>query len=178
MNGWPGGASVEDLATAEASLASARSALAKLKEGPTAQSITVAKGQSRAGSHLHGAGAGGLRQGVLDWRGRCVAPVVGNCRQATINYEAAVANYELATEGPTESQLKSAEAQVVQAEGALQRLLDSPTESDLAVAESQVVQAQSTLDRLLDNPSEQQLAIARQQVRQSEIAVEQAELGL
>ena len=171
-----GGASVEDLATAEASLASARSALARLKEGPTAQSITVAKANlEQARISMEQAQAA---YDKVSWIGGAGAlPQSLQLQQATINYEAAVANYELATEGPTESQLKSAEAQVIQAEGALQRLLDSPTESDLAVAESQVVQAQSALDRLLDNPSEQQLAIARQQVRQSEIAVEQAELA-
>ena len=98
-------------------------------------------------------------------------------QQATINYEAALANYELATQGPTESQLRAAEAQVAQAEGALERLLDSPTKSDLAVAEAQVVQAQANLDRLLDTPTEEQLAIAQQQVRQSEISLEQAELA-
>ena len=172
-----GGASKEDLASAEAGLASARAALAKLLEGPTEQQITVAKAnleQSRIALEQ--------AQSAYDkvsWIGAVGAlPQSLQLQQATINYEAAVANYELATEGPTESQLKSTEAQVVQAEGALGRLLDSPTESDLAMAEAQVIQAQSSLDRLLDTPSKQQVAIAEQQVRQSEIALEQAELAL
>jgi HlyD family secretion protein len=170
------GASVEDLATAEASLASARSALARLQEGPTEQSITVARANlEQARISMEQAQAA---YDKVSWVGGAGAlPQSLQLQQATINYEAAMANYELATEGPTESQLKSAQAQVVQAEGALQRLLNSPTESDLAVTESQVVQAQSTLDRLLDTPSGNQLAIAQQQVRQSEIAVEQAELA-
>ena len=170
------GPSAGDIASARANLTSAQAALTNLHEGPTEQAITVARANlEQARIALEQAQSA---YDKVSWIGGAGAlPQSLQLQQATINYEAALANYELATQGPTESQLRAAEAQVAQAEGALERLLDSPTESDLALAETQVVQAQANLDRLLDTPTEEQLAISEQQVRQSEISLEQAELA-
>lgn len=171
------GPSAEDIASAQATLESAKAALRKLQKGPTEQEITIAKANlEQARIALEQAQAA---YDKVAWIGGVGAlPQALQLQQATINYEAALANYELATQGPTESQLKAAEAQVAQAQSALERLLQSPTESELALAEAQVVQAQANLDRLLNTPTPEQLAIAQQQVRQAEIAVAQAQLAL
>lgn len=171
------GPSAEDIASARASLESAEASLRRLKESPSQEEEVIAKASlEQARIALEQA------QSAYDkvaWIGGVGAlPQSLQLQQATINYEAALANYQLATQGPTESQLKAAEAQVAQAKSALDRLLSSPTESELAMAEAQVVQAQAALDRLLQSPTPEDLAIAREQVRQAEIGLERAKLAL
>jgi HlyD family secretion protein len=171
------GPNPEDISTARANLTSAQAALRTVRQGPSEQEITVALSNlEQARISLELAQAEYDRVSWMDGIG--ALPQSLNLQQATINYEAAQANYELATQGANDSQVRSAEAQVVQAQGALDRLLSSPSTNDLTVAEAQVAQAQANYDRLLDTPSEQEVAIARQQVRQAEIGVAQAELML
>jgi HlyD family secretion protein len=171
------GPNPEDIASARAGLDSANAALRKLQRGPTAQETTVAKANlEQARIALDQAQAA---YDQVSWFGGIGAlPQSLNLQKATISYEAAQANYELATQGATESQVKAAQAQVAQAQSSLERLLQSPTASEMALAESQVTQAQANLDRLTNSPTAEQLAIARGQVRQAEIAVEQAQLTL
>lgn len=140
------GPSPEDIAAARASVESAEASLNKLKQGPTPQEITVAKSSlEQARIALQQAQAA---YDKVAWVGGVGAlPQSLQLQQATIQYEAALANYQLATQGATESQIKAAEAQVAQAKANLQRLLKSPSEEDLAIAREQVHQAEINLEK-------------------------------
>ncbi|MGB9592774.1 MAG: efflux RND transporter periplasmic adaptor subunit, partial [Anaerolineae bacterium] len=140
------GPSAEDIAAAEASLASAIASYEKLKKGPTADEVALAKANvERAEAVLKQAQAAYDR---IAWRGDAGAsPQALQLQQATIDYQTALANYRLATAGPTESALKAAEAQIAQARANLERLKRTPTPEDLAIAQSQVDSAQVAVEQ-------------------------------
>ncbi len=140
------GPSPADIAAAEASLASAIASYEKLKKGPTADEVAIAKANvERAEAVLKQAQAAYDR---IAWRPDAAAlPQALQLQQATIDYQAALANYRLATAGPTESALKAAEAQIAQARANLERLKRTPTPEDLAVVQSQVDSAQVAVEQ-------------------------------
>jgi HlyD family secretion protein len=140
-----GGANADDIQAARANLASAEAALAKMREGPSADEITVAKADlRRAEIALQEA------QELYDqysWVGGIGAlPQSVALQQATINYEQALAAYNIAMQGPTESQLEAAEAAVAQARGQLSTLLQGASEEDLTMAQVAVDQARASLE--------------------------------
>jgi HlyD family secretion protein len=139
------GADADDIQAARANLSSAEAALARMQAGPSADEITVAKADlRRAEVALQEA------QELYDqyaWVGGIGAlPQSVNLQQATISYEQALAAYNIAMQGPTESELRAAEAAVAQARGQLSSLLDGASEEDLAMAQVAVDQARASLE--------------------------------
>jgi HlyD family secretion protein len=138
-------ADVDDVQAAQANLASAEAALTRLREGPTEDEITVAKAdlrraeialqeaQERYDQYAWVGGIGALPQSVA-------------LQQATINYEQALAAYNMTMQGPSESELRAAEAAVAQARSQLNSLLDGASEEDLTMAQAAVDQARASLD--------------------------------
>jgi HlyD family secretion protein len=139
------GADADDTAAARANLASAEAALTALRNGPTQDQITVAKADlRRAEIALQEA------QELYDqysWVGGIAAlPQSVALQQATITYEQALAAYNIAMEGPTESQLQTAEAAVAQARSQLSSLVEGASEEDLIMAQVAVDQARASLE--------------------------------
>jgi len=140
------GSSEADVAAARASLESAIANYEKLKAGPSEDESAVARANlERATAVLQQAQSAYDRIAWMPAAG--ASPQALQLQQATIDYEAALANYRLATAGASESALKAAEAQVAQAQATLDRLERSPTSEDLAIAESQVESAQVAVDQ-------------------------------
>lgn len=140
-----GGADVDDIQAARANLASAEAALARMREGPSADEITVAMADlRRAEIALQEA------QELYDqysWVGGIGAlPQSVALQQATINYEQARAAYNIAMQGPTESELQAAEAAVAQARSQLSSLVEGASEEDLTMAQVAVDQARASLE--------------------------------
>jgi HlyD family secretion protein len=139
------GADPDDMAAARGNLASAEAALTRLRNGPTQDQITVAKAdlrraeialqeaQERYDQYAWVGGIGALPQSVA-------------LQQATINYEQALAAYNIAMQGPTESEFRAAEAAVAQARSQLSSLADGASEEDLTMAEVAVDQARASLE--------------------------------
>lgn len=140
------GPSEAEVAAARASLESAIANYEKLKAGPSEDETAMANANlERATAVLQQAQSAYDR---IAWMpGAAASPQALQLQQATIDYEAALANYRLATAGPSESALKAAEAQVAQARATLDRLERSPTPEELAIAESQVESAQVAVDQ-------------------------------
>jgi HlyD family secretion protein len=139
------GADADDIQAARDNLESAQAALAKMQAGPSADEITVAKADlRRAEIALQEA------QELYDqyaWVGGIGAlPQSVNLQQATINYEQAQAAYNIAMQGPTESQLSAAEAAVAQARSQLNSLLNGASDEDLTIAQVAVDQARASLE--------------------------------
>jgi HlyD family secretion protein len=122
--------------------------------------------------------------------------------KAKINYEAAVANLRLTELDVNDSALRSAEAQVAQAQASLTALTEEKTvqivnaraqvaraEKNLALllddqtvqiaaARAQLAQAQANLDSLLEGPTDGRVAMAQAQVELARIALEDAQAKL
>ncbi|NOX61190.1 MAG: HlyD family efflux transporter periplasmic adaptor subunit [Chloroflexi bacterium] len=154
-----------DLAAAQAALESARASLAAAKaayqdllRGPSAaQRRSLEAAEKRAKVLLDAAQAAYNEIAHLPNAG--MLPQAIQLQQATIDYEVAKANAEVALAPPSAGQKAAALAQIAQAESAL-------------------AQAQASLERLKRGPLPQDLEILQIQVDQAQIAVDQAELAL
>jgi HlyD family secretion protein len=138
-------ASVEDIAAAEADLASAKANYEEVKAGPNGEDLIVAKADmEKAAIAVQKAQA---EYDEVAWiPGVSALPQSAALQQASIDYERAKANYQKIAQPPTESELKSAWAQVVQAQTGLDKLRKNPEPEDVAIAQAQVDQAQAQLE--------------------------------
>lgn len=173
------GPSAEDLAVAQANVESAQanveSAKAALESAQRAYD-NLLKGPSEDQKKVAAANLERARilrdQAQAAYDQVAGAPNVGmlpqslQLQQATIDYEAALANYRQVTAPPTQAQLAAAQAQIAQAKAAV------------AQAQAALVAAQANLERLQRGPSAEDLAIAEAQVLQAELGLQQARLAL
>jgi HlyD family secretion protein len=138
-------ASSEEVQTAQAKLQSAQAAYQELAAGPTEDELIIAAASlKKAEAAVKEAQANYDR---VAWRGGTEAMSESVAlEQVTIDYESALASYRQASRGPTESELKSAEAQITEAQATLDGLLEGTAAEDLELARLEVDQAQTTLD--------------------------------
>lgn len=138
-------ADVEDITAAEAELASAKANYEKVKAGPTEDELIVARADmEKAAIAVQKAQA---EYDQVAWiPGVSALPQAAALQQASIDYERAKANYQQIAQPPTESDLKSAWAQVVQAQTKLDKLRKNPDSEEIAIAQAQVDQAQAQLE--------------------------------
>lgn len=139
------GASPIERQAAKDALASARAAYEKVKAGPSKEQLAQLKANlDNAQAAVRQAQAAYDRiGGDANFLGGA-APEKLALQQAFNNLNAAQAAYNEATSHPTESELKQAAAAVTQAESAVARL--DPTPEAVALAEAQVAQAQAALE--------------------------------
>jgi HlyD family secretion protein len=184
------------IASAEASLASAQQSLAEVQAGPSQAELAAAEANlaaAQAGYQELLAGpseaeltqlSADLEKTMIDlqqtqwdydqvsYRGDIGASSQSAAlQQATIDYEAAQADYEIAIEPASEAELQDALSAIQSAQDQLDDLRAQPTPAELAEAEAQVASAQANLDDLLNGASDAER-------RAAEISVEQARLDL
>ncbi len=170
------GPSEADVNAARIALESAKANLQRIRRGPNADSITVAAAGLRKAEIA-------LRQAqeaydAVAYDSRAASFQGAALEQATIDYQTALANYNLAVKQAEDADILAAEAQVAQAEASLQKLLDTPDEAQVAAARSQVAQAEASLQRLLTGPSEADIAVARAAVQSAQLNLERARRNL
>jgi len=164
------GPSQAELAAAEANLAAAQARYQELLEGPSDAELT------QLSADLEKALID-LQQAQWDYDKVAYQGDVGASsqsaalQQATIDYQAAKAAYEISVEPASQADLQEALADIQSAQEQLDDLRAQPTGADLATAEAQVASAQAQLEELLGNPGQAEL-------RAAEISVEQAQLDL
>ena len=167
----------DEIAAARAAVDSARANLERVQEGPGDDEITAAAASLRRAEVALKQAQWAYDQ--VAYRGDVGAmPQADQLEQATIDYETALANYNIAVRGPTDADLAAARSQLAQAETSLARLLESPTQADAAVAQSQLAQAQASLARLLEGPGQAEVAAAQSAVDTARVGLEQAQLNL
>ncbi len=133
-----------DVSAARAALAAAQQNYEQVRAGPTMDQIAALKAQAdNAKATLDQAQAAYDRTGGASNPAIGMAPQSVALQQATNNYKAAVAAYNDALTHPTAAELGAAQAQVAQAQAALDRL--TPTAVAIAVAQAQLKQAQDAL---------------------------------
>ncbi len=185
-----------EIASAEASLASAQQNLADVQAGPSQAELAAAEANltaAQAGYQELLAGpseaeltqlSADLEKTMIDlqqaqwdydqvsYRGDVGASSQSAAlQQATIYYEAAKADYEIAVEPASEAELQDALSAIESAQDQLDDLRAQPTAAELAEAEAQVAGAQANLEDLLNGSSDAER-------RAAEISVEQARLDL
>jgi HlyD family secretion protein len=163
-----------EIEAARAALAAAEADLAKLKAGPEPEDIAAAEANLRnAEAALRRAQSNYDAAYARNPAGIGAHPAALELEQATNNYNAAKAQYDRATKGASDAQIKSAEQQVMTAKANLDKLLNPARRFDIEQAEAQLQQA-----RLQVRNAEVQVANAENQVRLAEIQVRQAQRRL
>ena len=138
--------SAYDVAAAQAALESATAAYQRLLAGPTAEEIQVARTNlDQAKAALDQAQA--AYNQVADRPDVAMLPQALQLQQATINYNAAKASFDLTQRRPSSAELAAAKSAIAQAEATLARLQQGATAEDLMIAQLQVEQAQLRLDQ-------------------------------
>ena len=167
-------ASESEIAAARSSLAAAQAALKQLSAGPRQEErIAALADLSNAEAVLKQAQS--AYNQVKDRNDVGMLPQSRDLQQATNNYEAAQARYDLLFAGPEADAVAAGRAQVQQAQAALDRLLTPATPSQVAEAEAQVRAAQAELDLLQAGARDQELAVAAVAVTEAEAALRRAQ---
>jgi HlyD family secretion protein len=171
------GPSDAELAAAEANLAAAQARCNELAEGPSAAELT------QLSANLEKALID-LQQAQWDYDEIAYSDSVGTSsqaaalQQATIDYESAVADYEIAVEPATQAESQAVLSDIQSAQEQLDTLRDQPTQADLAEAEAQVASAQANLEDLLNGAGEAELRAAQISVEQAQLDLEEAQAEL
>jgi multidrug resistance efflux pump len=138
------GSREEDIVAAEAALAAAQANLQQVLDGADDQELVSAQAE------LQNTEAA-LRQAqsaydLIKWRNDASAlPEAANLEQATNNHEAAQARYNLLAEGAKAYQVAAAQAEVQQAQAALDTARSPSNANDIAAAEAEVRRAEAEL---------------------------------
>jgi len=167
----------EEVAAAEAALASAQASLQKAIEGPDEEEITIAAADLRRTEVA-------LQQ--AQWAYDKVAygaevgasPQAAQLEQATLDYEAALASYQLAVRGPTQADIETARAQLAKAKANLATLLQGASDADLAAAEAEIHRAQAQLELVKAGARPETITAAEADVAAAEAALAQAQAAL
>ena len=165
-----------DVKAAQATLNSAQANLQRILDGPNANSVTVAAAGVRKAQIALKQAQDAYNEVAYDSRAASAQGLV--LEQATIDYETALANYNLAIKDAEDADILAAEAQVAQAEANLQKLLDSPDDAQTQAAQAQVAQAEATLQKLLDGAGDADIAAAQAAVDSAKLNLEKAQDNL
>jgi HlyD family secretion protein len=201
-----GNAKPEDIAAAEAQVASAQATYDKVSKGPTAADLAsaqaaVSSGQAAYSAAVKSAGTSNsqlesaaatlqkaeasLRQAQANYDRVAGNPDIArrpeslSLQTATIDYQQAKANYESLTQTTStdaQSTVASAAAQLALAKANLAKL--TPAAEDLTVAKASLDQAKANLARLTAKATETDLQIQQAAVTQAEQSLKQAQLNL
>ncbi len=170
-----------DVSAARATLVAAQQNFDKVRAGATADQMAQLKAQvDNAQAAVDQAQAAYDRIGGASNPQIAMMPQSTALQQASNNYKAALAIYRDALTHPTNAELAAAQAQVDQAQAALDRL--SPTSESIAVAQAQVKQAQDALATLQVQSAKLTLAsptdgvITQRTIHVSELAAPSAPL--
>ncbi|MCS7179545.1 MAG: efflux RND transporter periplasmic adaptor subunit [Anaerolineae bacterium] len=135
----------ETLKAAEAAYRSALAQYQRLKNSPSPEEKAVAEANlKRAEVMLHRARAA---YEPVSWRPDIgMLPQSLNLETATLDYQIALANYQLTTKGASAEDLAAAWSNVESARAQLERAVNGPTQEELAVAEAAVEQARAACE--------------------------------
>ncbi len=170
------GSSETEIRAAQVALDSARANLEKVRRPPDSDSLIVAAANLRkAEVALQQAQSAYDAVAYDSARANAVAPQL---EEATIDYETALANYNLTVKEADQADILAAQAQVAEAENALENLLLGVTPSQISAAQMQVVQAEANLQKLLEEPSEPDIILAQAAIDTAVVNLEKARYNL
>ncbi len=144
---------VEKIASAQAQLASARLKLAELLDGPDPDEVARAEAElSRQQIALKKAQ---WEYDEVAYRGDIGAmPQADRLQEATLNYEIALADYNLKVKEPTPAEIAEARSSIAGAEASLAELLKEPSAAEIAARQALVDKARLALEQKKRNLAE------------------------
>jgi multidrug resistance efflux pump len=197
------GATPEEIAQAEAGLAQAQAALAEVIAGPTEEDIAQAEARVETAQASLNQVLAGARDEDLRAASARLLQLEANVRlaqadydqfvygdpdvaepfgialqQATLDYEAAQADYEKLLNGATDEDIAIARASVKEAQAALAKVKAGATAEQIAQAQAEVVRAEAALAQVLAGATDEQVAVAAAGVVSAEAGVQTAEAGI
>jgi len=171
------GATKEDIAQAEAAVETARASLANVLAGSRDEDLQAASARL-----LQAEATVRLKQADYD------ANVYGDpqraepfgvaLEQATLDYEAAQADYNKLLNGATGEEVAISRAQLYEAEAALAKVKAGATSEQIAQAQAQVAQAEAALAQLKAGATDEQVAVSEAGVASAEAGIGIAQAGV
>lgn len=138
------GADERDIEAARAAVTAANEAYKRALEGPTAEDLTMAESQLRQAEAAVKQAQAAYDQ--VSWNPLIAAlPESVQLESATLNLEAANAQYEKLVKGSTEDVIAGAYAQLASARAQLEALEEGPKPAQIEAAQAQVNQAETAL---------------------------------
>lgn len=141
---------VEKIASAQAKMESARLKLVELLEGPDQDEITKAEAELSLKQIA-------LKKAQWDYdqvayRGDIGAmPQADKLQETTLEYEKALADYNIAVQEPTAAEIAEARSAMADAEATLAELLQGPSAAEIASRQASVDKARLTLEEQKSN---------------------------
>lgn len=140
------GAKPEEIAAARASYEAALAKYNQLLAGPSQDDLTVARASlDKAQIAVQKAQAEYDKVAWRDDIGTRAEAVT--LQQATIDYNSALASFNLKTVGPAQDQIKSAEAALYNAQKALNDKQNGPSDTDVALLREQLKQSEASYEQ-------------------------------
>ncbi len=197
------GATREQLAQAEAELARAEAVLAELVTGPTDEDIAQAEAKVETARASLADVLAGSRQEDIDASAARLLQAEAEVRikqadydekvfgepdraepfgialqKATLDYDAAQADYERLVNGPTQERIAISRAQLYEAQTALNKVTAGSTPEQIAQAQADTARAEAALAELEAGATDEQIAIAEAGVTAAEAGIGVAEAGV
>jgi multidrug resistance efflux pump len=171
------GAKPEDIQAAQAGVAAAQAALAKLQEGPDRNERIAAQQDvdSAAATLRQAQAAFDLIKGNPDV---AAYPQSAQLQQATSAYNAAKARVDALNTRVTAPDIAGARAKVQQAQAQLDAIKAPARASDLAAAQAEVRRAQAQLELTQAGSRPQEIASAEADVASAQAALDEAKAAL
>jgi HlyD family secretion protein len=135
----------EKIAAARARIESARLKLADLQAGPDPDEVTKAEAELRRKEIALKTAQWEYDQ--VAYRGDVAAmPQADKLQEATLDYEAALADYNIAVEEATPAEIAEARSTMAEAQSSLAELIKEPSAAEVASKQASVDKAQLTLE--------------------------------
>jgi HlyD family secretion protein len=171
------GARPEELAGAQADYQAALASYEQVKSGACQEELIAAQAAMvKAEVALQQAQAA---YDLVAWQpGVGASPQAVALQEASIDYQAAKAQYERLKNLPTEAELQEAKANLAHAKAQLELKQAGPTEQEVTASASSVAIAQAQLELTKAGSRPEDVAVVEAQVQQARTALEQANLAL
>jgi HlyD family secretion protein len=170
------GATPEEIAQAEAGLARAEAALAEIVAGPTKEDIAQAEARVESARASLNSVLAGARDEDLKAASARLLQTEADVRQAQADYDKNVYGEPQVAE-PFGIALQKATLQFEAAQAEYEKLLNGATDEDIAVARAGLKEAQAALDKVKAGATAEQIAQVQAEVASAEAALAQLEAG-
>lgn len=167
----------EEVIAAEAKVTAAKASLNNLYVGPDENEMKVAAAELRRNEVAVQQAQWAFDQ-ISYSNDANTTPQAAQLQQATIDYEAALANFNLVNKEPTWAEIATAQADVAVAEAELVKLQQESLDADIAAAKADIQRAQAELDLLAAGSRPEVIAAAEADVTAMEADLVQAEIAL
>jgi HlyD family secretion protein len=171
------GARPEELAGAQADYQAALARYEQVKSGASQEELIAAQAAvAKAEAALQQAQAA---YDVVAWRpGAAASPQAAALQEASIDYQAAKAQYERLKNLPTEAELQEAKANLAHAKAQLELKEAGPTEQEVTASASSVAIAQAQLELTKAGARPEDVAVVEAQMQQAHTILEKAKEAL